>query len=293
MLEKRRIGLSALIVIGLYVVIGWFIWTINATTWVPDRVGYYLPSIMLRGYCPTFFLFLTICSVFFVTPVLQRKFAKPQTATAYLTLPGTTVEKYWVMLAEYLLGFVVCGVLYALCFYATALLGSLLDHPVTLVASWEGSERPLNAYGWFDFSPFYFDSIANAYDTISEFLTTKSTGDAEHDAVIALARTVIYMIPCISLLELGYYLVLNMLFHTYGQIKSILCYLGTQMCLNMVATFVIIATVGYCSSLEQREIDEFMISCLHALTGLTWVMPILMVGMYYLLYRLMQRKQAK
>lgn len=294
MLEKRRIGLSVLIVLGLYIVLGWFIWSLNTNTWLDgdSQIGYHLPAIMLRGYCSTFFSLLTLCSVFFVTPVLQRKFAKPQTATAYLTLPGTTAEKYWVMLAEYALGFVACAVLYVICFYGTAVIGNLLDRPDVLVTSWEGA-KPLNAYGWFDYAPFYSETVAEGLDEIWQSIFRNKPQDEERMAVMTLLKTTICMTPFVALLELGYYLVLNMLFRAYGQIKSILCYLGTQMGFNIIITFAGIALFAYCKDLSEEAISQLVVSVIHTITYLLWFIPVLMAGMYYLLYRLMARKQAK
>ncbi len=295
MLEKRRIGLSLLIVLGLYIVLGWFVWSLNTNTWMAaePQVGYHLPVIMLRGYCSTFFSLLAFASVFFATPILQRKFAKPQTATAYLTLPGTTTEKYWVMLAEYLLGFVACAVLYLVCFYGTAIVGNLIDRPDVLVTSWEGPEKPSNAYGWFDYAPFYSKDVAEAMDKVWQNIFRNKPQDEAYMAVVTLLKTFLCMVPFTALLELGYYLVLNMLFRTFGQVKSILCYLGTQMCFNMIATFIGIGLVGYCSGLSNEAIEQLALSLVHTATYLLWLIPVLMVGMYYLLYRLMARKQAK
>lgn len=292
MLEKRRIGLTALIVFGLYIVLAWFIWWVNSQIGQDVQDVDYMPLIMLRSYCPIFFGVLAFLSVFFVTPILQRKFTKPQTATSYLTLPGTMVEKYWVMLAEYLLGFVACAVAYLVCFYGTALIGSLIDHAYLQVTTWEGTERPSNAYGWFDYPPFYSDEFAKGWAEMWEDFNHKSgEGDPHH--IVTLLHTLFGMIPVVALLELGYYLVLNMLFRAYGQIKSILCYLGTQMCLNMVFTFFAFCIFSYINGLNGIEAEQAADTLINVVIGILWLLPVLMVGMYYLLYRLMQRKQAK
>lgn len=304
MLEKRRLGLILLIVLGLYTVIGWYIWWVYSNSWLEeDQIGYILPPIMLR-YCTIFFAILFFCSVFIVTPILQRKFAKPQTATAYLTLPGTTLEKYTVMLSEYLLGFIACIILYVVCFYLTALLGSLIDHPQYLVTTWDG-EKPQNAYGWFEYSAFFTHEIMRALDWVWNFAdryvvesghSTSDLADSNMQILTSsqfLVRTLVCVAPFSALLEIGYYLVLNMFFRAHGQIKSIACFMGTSIVLNMIYTWVAVLLTAYFTDMEEADLLEIAGAWITNGAVLLWFIPVLCVGMYYWLYRLMATKQAK
>lgn len=290
--EKRRMTLVTVTIMLLYLLVCWYTYTINRNTlWEGS------PEVLAHSYnavCKVFFAIVGFCSVFIITPILHHKFTQPQMSTSYLTLPGTTAEKFWVMLCEYVMGFVAVFLLYVICYYATMTLGWLCSN---VSSAYDGAAS--ESLWWsYRLIPFDWNDLPEASEFIRKIIhSAQDYGSAIQAAALRLICSLVLVIPFGILLDLGIYMVLNMFFRTYGQLKSIGCRLVLQMIFNLLASFVVMAVVAYMANIEEQygeeKLEEAFVLGLNILTVLIWLIPVLTAGIYYFLYRLMAKKQAK
>lgn len=73
----------------------------------------------MAAFIQSYFSYAQLAMVFVVTTILHAKFTNPRSATGYLSLPGTSLEKYIVMLVDYALASLAVFALWIVLHYLT------------------------------------------------------------------------------------------------------------------------------------------------------------------------------
>lgn len=248
------------------------------TTGVPEAIAVL---------CYTFFSYANIAAILVVTTLLTQKFCYSRTATAYLTLPGTSLEKFVTMMIDYLVVFLGVKVLYVVMFYLTMGLCSLYAPEL----DWAQNALAM-------------DSQLFRFDEVHTKLTEAFDGDKIGDTTLSqsfandLASTIstlLWTTPFWSLISFAYYLILCMFFRTNVQVKAIATYVATNM---MLTILLIITAIIFIANAEPdtwtgKEVFNFATTLMATVRYTSYATPLIAGGMLYFLYNQMSHKQAK
>ncbi|MBQ0057102.1 MAG: hypothetical protein KBT20_05530 [Bacteroidales bacterium] len=287
MLNKRMMGMTALVITSIFAFIALIYFVIHSQ--LPTMGGEALPG-LVATFTYSFFSYANVAMVLVVTTILSKKFCEPRTSTSYLTLPGTSLEKYTVMLLDYLFGWLGVWTLYLVLFYITMFLCSLSSPE----------------YDW-TCNPFVFFDAQRGLDFMSAYLDGPSIseigqqmnsmelglGDAETDFILLATR----MAPITALISFGFYIVLNMLFTNNTQIKSIVCYYLTGFVLVVIAIVFgicwVVSIVSSTDAMSDQVAAEFLNTAFSIANYVLYALPVLVVALFFIFYRQICRKQAK
>ncbi len=219
-----------------------------------------------------YFQYATMVVLILATVILHRKFTNPQTSVQYLALPGSRLEKYIVMLADYAIVFVGMEVLY-LAVWALSMLVCQLTYPE--ISWW------LNPYGGYDLADRIFD--------FTQSHSTDSAPDLFHTNTMQLF---FWISPFINLVFFGLWTNVNMLFSHNGILKTIGLFILAYVVLLIGLMFFFVGffatidhdveTLQYYGHLGSIAIKVFL-----------WFQIPLALFLQWLFYRQIAKKQAK
>lgn len=293
-LEKRRMGLSLLVAGILYLVLGLITYGGGSLFSLFDENANPMLPTQLSVFIAQYFKYVFLAMALVVTNMLHRKFTNPPSATAYLTLPGTNFEKWAVMVSDYLVAMLAVLVLYLVMFYLTMLVGWI----ALPTLDWAHNAWTIMCGGSQDTVADIARAFGSANVEQSPLMPGTSVGDAMHDMLMSISYTSIF----VMLLELGIYIVLNMCFRTNGQLKSIAILIGASVILSILGVaFTFVYMMNFEASTETLPIGEtreshvfdLMATMFNDIAIFYWCTPLLCIGVYYLFYRQICRKQAK
>lgn len=270
--DKSKIKFTLAIVVGLYAAL--FI----MAYWNQTSMGL-LPMTPQSGEALVTFANVSVMNYFeyatmivgiLTTVILHRKFTNPQTSLQYLALPGSRLEKYIVMLADF--AFVVIGmqVLY-LVVYAVSMLICQLTYP---------------EFSWW-MNPW------NSLNMAEKLMSVTESGENQFDVIhTSVMRLFIWMAPVISFGTFGLWCVVNMLFKHNGILKSIGVFLLAYVFLVIVSMIVMVGFVAYFA-----EHPELHAPALHVLATvikvILWLQIPLALLFQWIFYRQIANRQAK
>lgn len=270
--DKSKIKFTLAIVVGLYAAL--FI----MAYWNQTSMGL-LPMTPQSGEALVTFANVSVMNYFeyatmivgiLTTVILHRKFTNPQTSLQYLALPGSRLEKYIVMLADF--AFVVIGmqVLY-LVVYAVSMLICQLTYP---------------EFSWW-MNPW------NSLNMAEKLMSVTESGENQFDVIhTSVMRLFNWMTPVISFGTFGLWCVVNMLFKHNGILKSIGVFLLAYVFLVIVSMIVM---VGFVASFAEHP--ELHAPALHVLATvikvILWLQIPLALLFQWIFYRQIANRQAK
>ena len=251
---------------------------------------------MVGSYVMNYFGFVATVMVIVATVALHRKFTNPQTATAYLALPGTRAEKATAQVLHYAIVCLSTWILYLVAFYVTMIICQL-RFP-------EGV--------WFDCNPFspmgldtmrqHLDASMNEVAAVQspEYSLGYSTGVSMGQKLAGILHAMQWTAPFQSIAIIALYAVLNMNFRHNGQLKVIAIFVGIYVFLVIGAIVGLSTTafvvIDYASAHGMDVGDVFVVvfdRLLTVVNVLLWSVPIVAVALVAWFYRKVARKQAK
>ena len=268
LLNKRK----ALTILGMYLIVYicltlFYFYIKGSVSSTPQ-----LPFIM-QNFIHSYFSVLLIITGLYVTTLLHQKFTNPQSSTTYLALPGTSTEKFIVLLADYAIAIAAVWVMYIIVFIASMTIFKL-NEP---------------SYDW-GMNPFFF--LTSKIPTELDIAISNQSG-ALADSISELISASLYMSFFTSLLSLSYYMVLNMCFRTNGQVKSIALYFGTIVLLVIIC----ISTVLSFATKLHYDVDDLLpeqfCTFLDVIKYITYAVPLYCAVILTILHIQIRFKQAK
>ena len=298
-INKNKFGLAMSIVAIIYVCVVLLFFT-SKNIFHIDSLEPETPVVMSK-FIGAFFEYAQIAMVFVVTTLLHQKFTNPRSATNYLSIPGTSAEKYIVMLAEYALGALAVFVLYLIC------------HSLTMLICWyvapelDWLTNPfLILFPARNFNEFSLAMSGISWEsTMNQMQEVASEEDLAPELLAMLFKSVhslMWFTPIILLCKLFAYMCGNMLFRTNGQLKTIAIFFAASMAFAII---VIIGTVvafsaeiqALSGNVSHEELNNLIvgnvITVLNIVTYFCYATPLILIGLAYLFYRQICRKQAK
>ena len=115
------------------------------------------------------------------------------------------------------------------------------------------------------------------------------------NSIASYVRAAIWMTPFVSIMEVAFYMILNMLFKTNAQIKAIAC------CVLLWVALVFASIIGICAFFGMHRSAEvepglFLNFATNIVTGLRYFLyatPALACSFLYIFYKQVCGKQAK
>ena len=217
-----------------------------------------------------YFEYATMIVGILTTVILHRKFTNPQTSLQYLALPGSRLEKYIVMLADFAIVVIGMQLLY-LAVYAVSMLICQLTYP---------------EFSWW----------MNPYDSLNmaeKLMRVTESGENEIDVMhTSVMQLFIRMAPVMSFGFFGLWCVVNMLFKHNGILKSIGVFLLAYVFLVIVCMIVVVGIVA--SVADQPELHApYLHTLATALKVILWLQIPLALLFQWVFYRQIANKQAK
>lgn len=252
-----------------------------------------LPTILAQ-FIQVYFSYAQFAMEIVITTILHHKFTNPRSSTSYLTMPGTSLEKWTVMVSEYIIGAIVVFGLYILCHAATMSIGWILAPELHwLVNPIDGTMDKVNNY-LIAINGQSWNDIVTGVESIEGM-----TGEAVR-SILDTVELMVYFALIINVFSYLVYICLNMCFRTNGQIKSIAILFGGSFVLTVIATVSIIITFAaiaegadVASTTVADSISSTMMTIIYFCRFLIYASPFFCVGLGYLFYRQICRKQAK
>lgn len=240
---------------------------------------------LISQFIAGYFSYATVGVIILTTIVLHFKFTNPRTSVSYLSLPGSTMEKYITLLLNYVIAYAGTIVLYVVLFYVAMgifkcvypELAWFAVNPLGLMFSGEASVD--NMVSFMSSSDTSFIAMMN------EEVALKGDGGVGA-AMINFIHAAFRMSFFSTLVALGYFLVLNMCFKRAGILISLAIYIGTM-------TFIVYATIIISLIFLEDAPEETIATLLNGFAVFFYMMPLLAALLYWKLYRQIKKKQAK
>ena len=265
-----------------------------------DNIEPETPVIMSK-FIGAFFEYAQIAMVCVVTTLLHQKFTNPRSATNYLSIPGTSAEKYVVMLAEYALGALAVFALYLIC------------HSLTMLTCWyvapelDWLTNPfLILFPARNFNEFSLAMSGISWESTMSQMQEVAVEENLAPELLAMLFKAVHSLMCftpiIMLCKLFAYMCGNMLFRTNGQLKTIAIYFAASMAFAII--IIICSVVAFSAEIQalsghmsQAAINEVIVRnvvlVMNIVTYFCYATPLILIGLAYLFYRQICRKQAK
>lgn len=268
LLNKRK----ALTILGMYLIV--YICLTLFYFYIKGNVSSSpkLPFIM-QNFIHSYFNVLLIITGLYVTTLLHQKFTNPQSSTTYLALPGTSTEKFIVLLADYAVAIAAVWAMYVIMFVAS-------------MAVFKFNEP---SYDWC-LNPFFFLK-SNMSADLDVAIGNQSATLA--NSLSGLISASLYMSFFTSLLSLSYYMVLNMCFRTNGQVKSIALYFGTIVLLVILSISVVLSFASKLHYDADEQLPEQFCTFLDVIKYITYAVPLYCAITLAILHTQIRFKQAK
>ena len=240
----------------------------------------------------SYFKYAEIAMVFFVTTILHFKFTNPRSATTYLTLPGSSAEKWFVLMADYVIAAVAVFVLALICYLITMTVCWMLNPEIS----------------WFINPISFFAPNLETIDSLNIVLKHQSYSDAmnqaagtpEAESVKTLVDSIMEAAKygvLLSFVEALAYIYVNMFFRTNGQLKTIAIFVALSFLFVFVLMIYCLFAFGLPLVNEGPEAmhDTFdsIITFAKALKWLIYSSPALMALFAWLIYKKICKKEAK
>lgn len=292
MLNKSKISMAAILTVAIYacLVLLYFssksVFEFGVTDAFPVIMGTFINS---------FFSYAQIAMVFVITTMLHQKFTAPNSATSYLSMPGTSLEKFVVMISEYLLGALGVYVLFLICFYATMAICWFVAPQVDWFINAFGFLAPTNNFLDEITTSFGGSSFSDAMREIEEqdlgFLATSVTD---------ILKAAVWVAPFSAMSKLLLYTNLNMCFRSNGQIKSIAVWMAATFAIALFCIFGMVIIFGHDIMLLNENGDAAagaflgdFAAIMNIVKYFMYCIPLFMIGLAYLFYYQISKKQAK
>lgn len=252
-----------------------------------------LPTILAQ-FIQGYFSYAQFAMEIVITTILHHKFTNPRSSTSYLTMPGTSLEKWTVMLLEYVMGAVTVFGLYILCHVATMFVGWILAPELHwLVNPLEDTMDKVNNY-LIAINGQSWNDIVTGVENVEGM-----TGEAIK-SILDTVELMAYFTLIINIFSYLVYICLNMCFRTNGQIKSIAIIFGGTFVFTVIAIVSMILTFAGIAegadvdpTMAADSISSTMMTLVYIWRFLIYASPLFCVGLGYLFYRQISRKQAK
>lgn len=247
--------------------------------------------LVIAAFVNSYFKYALIAVVFVVTTILHHKFTNPRSATGYLSLPGTSAEKFTVMLSDYAVTALGLFVIYIVCYAITMLLGWFVAPEL----DWA-------------INPMVFDHPKNLNDVILA-LEGQNVNDLQRAAIeegissesfasfFDIATSLAWFAPIFNLCEFFIYICVNMLFRTNGQLKTIALFFVVSF--FFMIFFAASMVIGIKHSMDiygdvtPEVAFETIAGMFNAVKYFVYASPAALVGLAYLFYHQICKKQAK
>ena len=295
-INKHKFGLAATLISVIYcclVLLYFVVATIDSTGEIAVPEGF--PTI-IAAFIHSYFQYAELAMVFVVTTILHTKFTNPRSATGYLSLPGTSLEKYIVMLADYAIATVTVFVLWIVFHYLTMCVCWMMTpelswnvNPLQLlmpVANLDNFSMTMEGINWEE--KMNAEAMASGMPEFFNYLM---------DMIMTLA----WFSLIIGLVQFFAYICLNMVFRTNGQLKSIAIFFAGSLAFVIfcaITVGIIIAhDVSAAGAISHDTMPQALVEdlkgVLTCLKYFCYFSPALLAGLAYLFYHQICRKQAK
>lgn len=310
MLHKHNIKLTYAVIAIIYICIALLYFLSKASLHLDimtDKGSSFYESLptYISGFCVTFFNYAGYAVVFLMTSLVTEKYCHPRTATAYLTLPGTTLEKFCVVAIDFIAAFVALKVLYLIMFYLTMGICYLnapdLDWSINGLALLLPEETMNMA-----------NNIVTQIQGVDKMEELKKLGEMNNETMNAFIAAIentqkagFWMAPFSTIASVVFYLILNMFFKTNVQIKAIGCIVISYIAYIVITMIVVFGILGKLlfesHNLSGNDADLFVINnifepitgFLNFMAGLIYAMPLIAAALLWVFYYQIKRKQAK
>jgi len=286
-LNKRKFMMTSLIVLLAYIVLAFVFFLVSAELGV-DTVNASLPNNMVQMWS---LYFATASSVMFivVTTLLTEKFCYSRSATAYLSLPGTSLEKYCVMAVEYFIGLVSVQFIGLVMFLMTMGLGFLCVPELDWNVNYFANVWP---YIGMDLDKLFGEQLG-------EQLATIKHSTPIYLALVQQLKNLEWissmMEPVDWIASVALHGVICMFFKSNVQVKAILLELLLLVAFVIVLIVLICGWAGY-AKMNNLGADYFFGSLdnlIAAIKYYVYLTPVLAAAFCYIFYRQLRCKQAK
>lgn len=294
-IDKGRYRTTCIIVLSIYFVLLFFTYAGSHDLWsqlfVPGSEFHSLPAIgMIASYIHTYFQYAGYVLIFVATATLHRKFTDPQTATGYLALPGSRLEKFVAQCLHYAAAIVAGWGLYLVAFYVTMLLGQIFLSDMGL---WLAT-NPFRPVAWSDFVEGFTAGARIENDPIQDY-----TGIFEPQ-LGRIWQLSFWMVPFGAASSTALYAVLNMRFRHSGQLKTIAIFVAATFLLIVLSIIGTVMTAHYFTAHAPTGANPATYALAATLRTIFtvvetcyWLLPVAAAGLCWLFYRQVERKQAK
>lgn len=293
MLHNHTLKLTGIVIGIIYLCLALLYFVIKSELGFDGSHSESLPQV-IGFFCHGYFSYATMAAMLVTTTLLTEKFCYPRTATAYLTLPGTSVEKFIVMLAEYAIAYIAMQIFFIVMFYVTMAICAINAPELNWMQ---------NVFSYFD--PYkesdivqgILDSIkATSANDIQTMATQEGAQGVLARSILNMTNASIWMSPFASIAYLAYYMILNMFFKSNVQIKAIACIFLTYFAFMVALMIFIFGIIGAgIVSKDMREEIMFgkMETLFSCVTAFLYTTPAIAAGLLYFFYKQICRKQAK
>jgi len=291
MLHKHTLKLTGMVIGIIYLCLALLYFVIKYELGAGDG-NEHLPA-LIGFFCHSFFSYANMAAMLVITTILTEKFCYPRSATAYLTLPGTSFEKFVVMMAEYGITWIGMQVYFIIMFYIT--MGACALNAPSL----DWMQNVFSFYNPNEFAEAVNEIMGNinsSRETIDTMATERGARGLIAGSVQNLITASIWMAPFSSIAYLAYYLVLNMFFKSNVQIKAIACIFLTYFVFLVGLMILIFGWIGMKAAhntVQEENMLGQMSTFIDCLTVFIYSTPVIAAGLLYWFYRLIARKQAK
>lgn len=292
-INKKKLGLALTLITIVYftLVILYFV-SKNVFHVGVDPSFPVIMSSFINGY----FEYAQLAMVFVVTSILHQKFTNPRSATQYLSLPGTSAEKYTVMLADYLLGALAVLCLHVVCHFVTMGVCWIVSPEVNWLIN------PLNNYIPIkNIDQVMLAMEGRTWNDALDTLATELDSVSVADTIVSMVNSMIWFAPVIGLVELFAYVCLNMCFRTNGQLKSIAIFFAAGFIFSVITVIgsvvvfshdLIIIDKSNTEAVKDAILGDVM-AFFNIVKIAAYFSPVVLAGLAYLFYKQVCKKQAK
>lgn len=296
-INKHKIGLALTLISAIYCCLVFLYFyagnAIDFTGTIAKPEGF--PTVM-AAFIQSYFSYAQLAMVFVVTTILHAKFTNPRSATGYLSLPGTSLEKYIVMLADYAFAALAVFVLW------------IVLHYLTMAVCWMVSPE----ISW-NVNPLQFLTPVRSMDDLVmkmegvSFTETMTQAGLESgmpeffNSFMDVMLTLVWLTPIINLVQFFAYICVNMLFRTNGQLKTIAIYFGASFVIGVIVAITFAVAMAHDISAVDDVSPDAVAAAISGdlmamVTILKWICyfsPAALAGLAYLFYNQICKKQAK
>lgn len=247
--------------------------------------------LVIAAFVNSYFKYALIAVVFVVTTILHSKFTNPRSATGYLSLPGTSAEKFTVMLADYAAAALGLFVIYLVCYAVTMLLGWFVSPELDWAINPFVFERPK------DINDVVVALQGQNLDELQQAALEKGIASDSFAAFFDTVNTLTWFTPVFNLCEFFLYICINMLFRTNGQLKTIAIFFAAWFVFIVFFTVSIVLGIKNSIDIVGDITPEVAFDVIHKIFNtvmyFVYASPVALAGLAYLFYHQICKKQAK